>query len=57
MNDDFLVSKKLTSADFFDGDGRVIAYAYNHVRLPLGLGFADLPYGLGEGLFTQSNTH
>ena len=48
MNDDFLVAKKLKSGDFFDDRGRVSAFAYVHVALPLGLGFIDLPYGLGK---------
>ena len=47
MNDDFLIAKKLSIDNFFDKEGRVIAYAYSHVAFPFELGFIDLPYGLG----------
>ena len=48
MNDDFMINKKLTKEDFFDSDGRVLAYAYSHIEFPFNLGFVDLPYGLGK---------
>jgi hypothetical protein len=48
MNDDFLISKKLSIRDFFDDKGRVVAYAYSHIGFPFDLGFIDLPYGMGN---------
>jgi hypothetical protein len=48
MNDDFLISKKLSIRDFFDDEGRVVAYAYSHIGFPFDLGFIDLPYGTGN---------
>ena len=57
MNDDFLVAKKLSVQDFFDIDGRVAAFSYAHVAFPFGLGFIDLPYGLGEISGSEPNTH
>ena len=43
-----MMNKKLRKEDFFDAEGRVLAYAYSHIEFPFNWGFVDLPYGLGK---------
>jgi hypothetical protein len=63
MNDDFLVMKKTKISDFIDPEtGKIIFYGYQHVDIPVGPGFVDLPVGFfkfpeGDDLRTLIDPH